>query len=183
MAIKAKTIEGFEPSNFSHSFFLDSNVWMYLIFPQHSTIAEKHIKNYSSLFEKIKKKDCIIFTDIIQISELVNLILRIEYKKYLKANSCRIEFKEFRMLDAGKKALMSAKTLIQIITKSATISSGVFSSEELKVMANDCDKADFNDVFFANFCQKKKAILVTHDFDFNALKVDLEVLSANENYL
>lgn len=183
MEIKASSIEGFEPSNLKHTFFLDSNVWLYLLFPQHSNIASGLIKKYSALFEKIISKDCIIITDVIQISELVNLILRIEYKKYIASSKSAIDFKKFRTIPEGVKALADAKILIHSITKSSTLLSGIFNSEELKKMAESCDKADFNDIFFASFCQKKDAILVTHDFDFNALNSGLNILSANASYL
>lgn len=168
--------------NFSQKFFLDSNVWLYLIFPQHSNIAQKHINNYSDFFSKIKQKQCLIETNIVQMSELVNLLLQLEYRKNKKVNN-QLTFKEFRNNSQGKTALEEAKTLTSFILKFTTLRSGNFNSEEMVKMVENCDKADLNDIYFASHCIKEDAILVTHDFDFNALEKNIKIISANPNYL
>lgn len=168
--------------NYSHKFFFDSNVWLYLLFPQLSDISQRHINNYSEFFSKIKQKDCLIETNFVQMSELINVLLQNEFKSIKKINHS-LKFKEFRNSKEGEKALDNAKILTSFVLKSATLRNGNFNSEELKTMVENCDKADINDIYFASHCLKEQAILVTHDFDFNALKSNLQIISANPKYL
>lgn len=181
MKTKVINAANFSPSR-SSKFFLDSNVWMYLNFPQHSDVAKQIIDSYSDFFDKIISKGCLIETNIVQISELVNLILHLEFVEAKKLNKFQGNFKSFRASDLAGKALLHAKTLSDQIVKCSTLRDGVFGVDELKEIVAECDKADFNDLFFAKFCIKEDAILVTHDFDFKAIDTDIKVVSFNRKY-
>ncbi len=172
----------FEPI-FSNKFFIDTNVWLYLIFPNHSNINKKITGQYSNLYANILSKKCLIETSIIQISEIVNLILQLEFKEFKKKNSFYGDFKQFRNSENSKLALQNAQILVNTITKTSTIRSGNLTPEEILNISNNIEKADFNDLCFAKHCSKENAILVTHDFDFNALDSKFKIVSANEKYL
>lgn len=179
--MKAKSLKDFKPKHNSKLFF-DTNVWLYLYYPQFSEVSKTIIERYSNLFNEILNKDCLIITDMIQMSELINLTLQLEYKAYCKKNSY-LKFKDFRDKNEYKDALESAKNFSANILKSVTLRGGIFTPEELKTIVNNCDRADFNDIYFAQFCYKENAILITHDFDFNALDVEVELYTCNNRYL
>jgi len=179
--MKAKNIADFKPS-FNTKLFLDTNIWLYLYYPQNTTVAKQIIDNYSNAFDEILSKKCLIVTDMIQMSELINLVLRIEFRAYTN-DKVNISFKEYRETTSYIEALANAKTLSLNILKSATLRSGIFNAEELKTMVDNCDQADFNDIYFANFCFKENAIIITHDYDFNAINTKIELYTLNNKYL
>ncbi len=178
--MKAKNLKELSPSS-STKFFLDTNVWLYLYFPQYSNVAKHIIEKYSSAFDEILEKNCLIVTDVIQMSELINLVLHIEFKEFQKTNPT-ITFKQFRNSVSSIDAFENAKLLAKNILKSATLRGGIFTEAEIITIVHSCDKADFNDIYFARFCDKESATLITHDFDFNALDIEIKVYSGNSKY-
>jgi len=179
-------IEVVAPEDFkfkqSSSFFLDSNIWMYLNFPEHTDVPQRVINRYSAFFKLLLTKQSLIQTNLIQMSELINLIINQEYIAWRKNNSAKTR-KDFRIDPAFKKALSKAKTLTNAVLKCSTLRDGIFNSEQMKAMVDKCDKADFNDIYFADFCELTDVILVTHDYDFGALDKDVTIISANDKYL
>lgn len=179
--MKIESINNFIPKS-NQTFFLDSNVWLYLLLPQDNTAAKGLIHKYSKLSDELANLDCLIQTNLIQISELINVILHKEYRFYVKKGGSG-SFKNFRSSADGKLALSKAKTFIAQITKLAVIQTGLFTNEEMKGMVSQCHIADFNDLYFVEFCVKQNAILITHDFDFGAIRnKNLTIVSANRNY-
>lgn len=162
--------------------FLDTNIWHYLYYPQNGSRNERFCDIYSTFLGKILEQKCLIFTNILQISEIANLILRTEFKTAQKKAGQNIDWKEFRSSDDGVIALINAKTIVENILRYATPVDGMFNSEELSSIAKSCDKADFNDIFFSHFCVKQSSILVTHDFDFSEFTSGVQVISANKKY-
>lgn len=179
--MKAKNLKDLNPK-FNSKFFLDSNIWLYLYYPQFSQISKTLIEKYSHFFNDIVNKECLIVTDMIQMSELVNTVLQSEYKSYCR-KTAYLSFKDFRVKEEYISALSNAKSLSTNILKVTTLKGGIFTPEELRSMVNRCDKADFNDIYFAQLCLKEKAILITHDFDFNALDVEVDLYTCNSKYL
>lgn len=166
----------------TEKYFLDSNVWLYLLYPQSSHISQRYIKQYSNFLDQLTSKNCLVLTNLIQVSEMVNVVMQVEYRRFVKSGGTG-SFKDFRGSSAGIEAMGEAKTLMTQVMKIATPLTGTFNQDEIKAMVAQCDQADFNDIYFAVFCQKQDAMLVTHDFDFNALNViSIGVLSANEKY-
>lgn len=180
MKINVTDSTNFKP-NFSQKFFLDTNVWLYLFYPQHSHVAQVVIDKYSTFFREILTKKCLITTDNVQLSEMFNLILQLEFKIF-KASNPAISFKEFRKSPDGLNSIENAKILTEKIIKFATLRSINISNEELIDIVSNCDKADFNDLYFAYFCEKEEAFLVTHDFDFHSMEKNINVISANNKF-
>lgn len=171
----------FKPT-FNHKFFLDTNVWFYLQFPDLSDVDDRIIRKYTEIYEAILSKDCLIETNSLQVAELVNLFLYTDLKNYNKKNKTRLIFKDYIKSDAGNKSREEAHLLINSITKNTTVRSGNLSEEELRKIISNIDKADFNDLCFARLCEKEGIYLVTHDFDFNAIETPLKIVSANKKY-
>ena len=156
MKIKVIKADEFAPS-MTQKFFFDSNVWLYLTFPQSSDVSKSVIHVYSNLFKDVLSQDCLIETNILQISELVNRVIQTEYKLYKKLNpKWSFTFKEFRESTEGVQGLKNAKVLTDNIIKCSSLRDGIFALDELEELVRNCDKADFNDLYFAKFCEKKK---------------------------
>lgn len=177
--MKISRIDADYRPSFNEMFFLDTNVWLYLYYPQDSSIAKRLIDRYSAFLAKIGAGS--IQTNLVQMSELINTILRAEYRIYTEQGNGS-SFKAYRDTDDGKAAMLKAKAICTSILKLADLRDGSFSPDELKAMVLKCDLADFNAVFFAHYCKKSKTTLVTHDFDFAAIDMDIPVLSANSRY-
>lgn len=168
----------YRPS-FNEMFFLDTNVWMYLYYPHYSSDAKRSTDSYSGFLSKIGIGS--IRTNLVQMSELINTILRAEFRIYsAKGNS--LTFKEFRAMTEGKSAMSKTKDICEAILKLAHLHDGSFNPDELKSMVMKCDRADFNDIFFADYCRKSNLTLITHDFDFAGIDMDISILSANSRY-
>ncbi len=168
----------FRPS-LGEMFFLDTNVWLYLYYPHFSKNDQRLADLYSAFFAKVAAEP--IQTNLVQMSELINSVIRAEFRIYQEGGKT-ISFKQYRETGHGKNAMAQAHTITSNILKSATLRSGIFTPDELKVMVLKCDKADFNDIYFAHYCMKQKLTLVTNDFDFNACDEDIVVLTANKRY-
>ncbi len=182
--MKIDSIDSFDVTR-NQKFFFDSNVWLYLLYPQDNQSANRWITKYSKFNDLVLRRDSLILTNLIQMSELINVIVQKEYKRYcqsIKPNY--INFKEYRDSEEGLNTLGKAKTFTAQIMKQTTLQTGLFNSEDMKAIVADCDKADFNDIYFARFCQKQSCIMVTHDYDFRALgTLDVQLLTANGAYL
>lgn len=168
----------FRPS-FNEMFFLDTNVWLYLFYPQSSHVAQPVIDAYSNFFKAIAGGE--IQTNLIQMSEIINTILRAEFRVYEEQGG-QDKFKAFREGSEGQKARNEAKSIVTVILKHATLRDGSFTPEQLEGIVALCDKADFNDIYFFRYAEKLKLTLVSHDFDFNMLDGEVRVLSVNRKY-
>ncbi|KYG71760.1 PIN domain-containing protein [Roseivirga ehrenbergii] len=179
--MKIELIKKFKPKA-SQVFFFDSNIWLYLLYPQGNLMAQSYIKTYSEFSDKILRNHCSVVTNIIQISEIINVVIKQEYNIYNRKGG-ELNFKNFRDSKEGKTSLIKAKTLIDQLIRITQIQSETLTDSEIRLIVNQCDCADFNDVYFAKFCEKQNAILVTHDFDFKALNhISITTLSANQKY-
>ena len=167
----------------SDQFFFDSNVWLYLYYPQ-SGISQKQINAYSNFLESVLSKRNLLVTDLLQISEIVNVIISAEFREFKKRGNYSVTLKEWKASINFQPALDTAKLITSQILKQTDLISGVFNADEMKQMVSECDKADFNDLYFVRLAEKQSLNIVTHDFDFRAAKnFSFNIISANRNYL
>lgn len=165
-------------------FFIDSNVWLYLYYPQSGKISDKIIHEYTEIFTQIKKKNLLISSNMIQFSEIINTIINIEFRLYKeKTKKFSISLKDFKKLDDFNETLQNAKTITESILTNVHLRDGIFNESELKSIVLQSDKADFNDMYFVEFCKKEKLHLITHDIDYKALDNSVKLISVNKNYL
>lgn len=152
------------------------------MYPQFNEKATGYIKRYSEFSNRVFDNECLILTNPVQVSEMINVIVNTELK-VARRKGIANDLKSFRKTEEGKKAMFAAKTFLEQVLKFATIKSGIFNETELKRISAQCDRADFNDLFFSQYCLKESCILVTHDYDFQELpNQDLQIISANSNY-
>lgn len=164
-------------------FFIDTNVWVYLFYPSVSKISQRISEKYSELLAEILEKENLIFTNLIQFSELINVIHHQEYNDVKRKGEFRGSFKDFRDSEGFSEAMKTAKMLSGKITKQTNLQTGMFNSDEMKKMVSNCDKADFNDIYFIELAKKENLHIITHDFDFKAASsFTNSIITANQKY-
>jgi len=154
--------------------FVDANVIIYLFWPTGSIWWEQ---NYATAFRKLLKQRNDLYIDLLIISEVVNRVLRIEYKKINPAHN----FKAFRNSQHGKEALEDIYTIIKnnILNRFDVIGKA-FSKQEIENFLV-VDELDFIDKATVEICKENALVLLTNDKDFK--DTGLEILTANPNIL
>lgn len=71
--------------------FLDTNIWLYLFCPI-GNYKNEIIDQYSTVFYKILKSGCRIYTTSLVISEFFNTYCRIDFRIKIKKNQLNIKF-------------------------------------------------------------------------------------------
>lgn len=164
-------------------FFIDSNVWLYLYYPTVSGASKRVSDQYSELLNEILEKGNLIFTNLIQFSELINVIHHQEYYDAVYRKKFQGKFKNFRESEKFSEAMNTAKLVTNQITKQTHLQTGMFTSDEMKTMVGSCDKADFNDIYFIELAKKENLHIITHDFDFKAASnFTNSIITANQKY-
>lgn len=164
-------------------YFIDTNVWVYLFYPKSNSVTTKIAQQYADLFAKITAKGNLIFTNLIQFSELINVIINTEFYHAKRINKFNGSPKDFRKTPEFKTALKTAKLISEKVLKQTTLQSGTFNDNEMKEIVAACDKADFNDLYFVAFAEQKNLEIITHDFDFNAVEeFSNSIITANNRY-
>lgn len=158
--------------------FLDTNIWLYLYAPQET---QRHWVNiYSEVFERILKARSGIFTDVLVLSEFINVYARQEWK--LKAGPIR-DFKKFRNSRRFKPIAQNiAADVKRVLGHCSRIKSG---SSVLKMDSlldeYAASNSDFNDQVITELCKTNGFTLITNDSDFK--NQTIPVLSANPKLL
>jgi len=168
---------------FSDKFFIDTNVWLYLLYPQSSLPSKSIIQAYSDFHHKLLNKGSLILTHPIQLSELINAVISIEYKLYTSKYQYQ-KLKDWKKTQDFNRVRSEAQDLAKNITRQSSLISGTFAPSELEEIVDNCDQADFNDLFFVKFAEKEQMNIITHDGDYNvSLDFSQCILTANINLL
>lgn len=156
----------------------DANIWIYLYGPQAPDNPGGNVKVYSNVLRGIFDAKSQLFIDVLIISEFINTLARISWKR-----SKVKKFKRYRNSDKFKsEAIHIVSNLEKIMTYCTRIESG-FSSLDIDVLLDGygTGKFDFNDQVIANLCKEHDLKLVTHDGDFG--DEDISIVTANKNIL
>jgi len=160
------------------SFFLDANIWLSVYGPMAYKRSRALI--YANALRDIQKTGCVIFIDVLILSEFINTYARWEHKQ----SSLQIEkFKDFRknkvFVSIAKDIAVNAKRII----KQSQCCDSNFTSIDIEALLAEFEKgnSDFNDQIFSKICKDKRLILVTDDSDFK--DSELTILTANSRLL
>jgi predicted nucleic acid-binding protein len=150
--------------------FFDTNVLIYIFWPTASYVFET---NYSKALRNLQKQKNKLYISFIVISEAINRMLRIEYKKYTNYE----RFKDFRHSYDGRQALDDIYTIVKNdILNSFEIMDKAFNKEEIENLL-EMEDADINDLAIESICKENNMILLTNDSDFK--HADIDLLSCN----
>lgn len=159
-ALKGKTV------------FFDANALIYIFWP--TTTESQESIDYGSILNTLLKNDLTLAINEVVISEIINRILRLEFKKSEFKDT---DFKNYRDSDEGKSVQSDLYEIIKakILSKFQIVNEPLEKGELISVL--NITKLDFNDRLIELLCKKKNFILLTHDTDFSSSDVD--ILSAN----
>jgi predicted nucleic acid-binding protein len=146
--------------------FVDANVLIYLFW---STGSIRWEIDYATAYSSLLKQGNTLYIDFLVISEVINQMLRIEYKK--KQSS--VSFKQFRDSPDGQQVLSNIYLIVetQILNQFNVIDKS-FSKNDIQSFLK-IDSLDFIDKGILNICQDNNFVLLTNDKDFKNANIDL----------
>lgn len=156
------------------SLFVDANVLIYLFWPtgQHS-----YEKNYASVFKNLILQGNKLFVDFLVISEVINRIARIEFKK----SQSNLNFKQYKLSQEGKDVFNDIYIIVeQSILNQFHIVGKAFDKNDIGGFLVT-DDLDFVDKAIVSTCSENNLVLLTNDRDFK--NCGLDVLTGNPHIL
>lgn len=156
------------------SIFVDANILIYLFWP---TGQYSHETNYALVFGNLLRQGNNLYVDFLVISEVINRVLRIEYKK-LNTNKT---FKNFRNSQEGMEVVNDIFLIVkERILIPFNIVGKSFNKSEINAFLS-VDQLDFVDKAFVSVCSENNLVLLTHDRDFK--NSGLDILTCNSHIL
>lgn len=154
--------------------FFDTNILIYLFWP---TAQYSFEQDYARVFNNLLKQGNNLFVDFLVISEIVNLVLRVEHRK----NDSSLNFKNFRNSQDGATVLKDIYTIINdSILNRFNIVESTFNKHSIEGFLT-VDNLDFIDKAISTHCRNNSLVLLTNDKDFK--NVDLDILTCNPSIL
>jgi predicted nucleic acid-binding protein len=166
---------------FSDQFFFDTNVWL-LLFGSVADFEKKDQKAYSKLLEDLIVKDKPIFISSNILSEYANVLLRKEFKKWVKdERKVGVDFKsDFVGVLRYNQTVELITISINKILKLPNIQpvSDSFHCINTENILNNFKIVDFNDAYIGELALQNKYKVVTNDKDFQKLNSGIEIITA-----
>jgi len=156
--------------------FFDANVLIYIFWP---TGSYKWEEEYSKAFGSLLKQHNNFYTHFLIISEVINRIYRIEYKKHLHKENLKEEqftFKDYRNSIEGTKTLEDIYSIIKDVLSNFLVIEKSFNKIEIENFLI-VETIDFIDKAILKICLENNFILFTNDKDYKNFNVD--ILSSN----
>jgi predicted nucleic acid-binding protein len=149
--------------------FFDANVLIYLFWPTGSPIWEER---YASVYGALISQKNTLLVDYLVVSEVINVALRVEYKKYLLTTPL-ISFKDYRNSPDGQSAVNDIYLIVKhsILEMFDTVEK-TFSKGEMENFLL-YDNLDFNDKAIVSTCKLNNFVLITNDKDFITSEIDI----------
>lgn len=168
----------YEPKEDDKIFF-DTNVWLYL-FCSIGNYKSEIIEKYSTVFYKILKSGCRIYTTSLVISEFFNTYCRIDFKIKQKENKDKYkEYKcDFRNTEEFNILIEDICDIInnKIFKYAQKLDDNFNSVDMSKILVAD-KNFDFNDKYIAQLCQDNNIKIITNDKDFLKLSNKVEIIT------
>lgn len=166
------------------SLFFDTNIWLIINGPMAD--SKKALQNvYGGILRDAVSRGASIFICSSVISEYINVVLKIGYKKWLEANSYKSFEKDFkkdyRPTQDYADQLEDAKQQIQEILSYKCVERLPDDFNAVPIlpiiisrMNNSCD---YNDSYYLYLCDKCGAKMVSDDSDFAALQSKVKLIT------
>lgn len=167
--------------NYTDEYFFDTNVWL-LLFGTVADFQLKYQKSYSEFLSDLIQKDKPIYITTLIISEISNVLLRIDFNEWKDKN--RFFNKEFKKDFVGTEDYRnSVSTISLIINKILSIPNVIripddFHLLDLKSTLEDMKKIDFNDSVYTAICSARGFKIISNDSDFFEVSHKIDIISA-----
>jgi len=159
--------------------FFDTNVILSLFT---SLGVRKNADEYSRFYGACLQQKKELYIDTHVLSEFINAYLRLEYRKYLRAqniDSSTFNFKDYRSCSEGLEALSSVEAVVKNrLLKKFILAGKRFCCDDIASFS--LAGKDFNDLLIVEICKEHELALATDDSDF--LDADIAVISENSVY-
>lgn len=166
------------PFHQSERLFFDANVWVFVYGGDHPPAKQAGI--YEQAFRKINDAGCAIYTDVLVVSEFVNVRAHMAWRSIKKHR----HFKQFRQSKAfigvGSKIVEDAR---KILSHCQLVDTGLDIAMLHSCLADyQAGKWDFNDSAIAQICHANNLTLLTDDADFAHQKFPA-IITGNQTLL
>lgn len=169
------------PAVIDRKVFFDANILIYIFWPSGSQYWENI---YSATYARLVRQGNEMLVDFIVISEIVNRAIRLEYDKFLIANTLtrsNFSFKKYRNSADGHTALTDIYLMVETdILNSFTVVGKSFTKQEINSLLT-VDTLDFGDKAIMLTCQENGCVLITNDVDYKTSNID--ILTSNPSIL
>lgn len=166
-------------------FFFDTNVWMYLLYPNNDISKNKIVSEYSVFFHEILRNNLLILNHLLQYSEFINAFIHSDYKIWKQKSihnpmqDCSFKNGYRRSIDF-KTSLANAKNALDIMRKKSELLSGDLTPAQISQIIDMAVDADINDICFTYLCSERALKFVSHDADISNLKgIRFDLITAN----
>jgi predicted nucleic acid-binding protein len=151
--------------------FFDTNVLLYIFWPLPA--ASFWVQQYSKMFRGLLAQNNSLILNVTILSEVINNILRTEYKNHKDETGINLTFKEYRDCSEGKSALTDIhRIIVNKIFPHFEICDKLFCKNEVQEMLQ-VDTLDFNDKLIAAVCEENQFVLFTNDADLKNSNIDI----------
>lgn len=177
-------INNYNPSN-TDKFFFDTNIWMFLYYPN-GNYGQAMARQYDSFLKKIINAKSSVFVSSLVLSEFFNSYLRREFNRLHEKHPAK--YKDFKKSFKGTKEYKELVEDIRCIThnqilKNMQKTDDDFCKINTAEFFDNIAQFDFNDKYYQALAFNKNFKIVTHDGDFAALNRNLQVITANKKLL
>ncbi len=146
--------------------FFDANVLIYLFWPTGQHFYEQH---YAHVFRSLLRQKNQMYVDYLVISEVINSVVRIEFKKSKTLGT----FKAYRNSTAGRTAIHDIYFIVRRdILNYFSIIGKVFQQKEIESFLQ-VEELDFVDKAMVLLCKENSLVLLTNDKDFKGAELDI----------
>jgi predicted nucleic acid-binding protein len=161
----------------------DANIWLF-IYGTYIPPSDPRVSIYSKAYSRALHAKCRVYLDSLVASEFVNRYARLLHQLFTGAVlDTPSAYKEFReSANFTGVAQQIASDLRRITGNCQRIESGFRGLDISALLIKfEAGKLDFNDLIFAELCESRNLMFVTHDKDFRG--VNTTVLTANGKLL
>ncbi len=187
---QVKNINTFAVIDNRKSFFLDTNVLYWYVYPRYGTTkkgVEYQAKPYYEFVDKLVAAGNPLYTSVYNISELLNVVEKNEYDIFDTANKdLHYSKKDFRRNAAERQKVKKIlTTTLNNVKNICTIVNHSFTQELLdefidRYKEHRCDPFDY--IILDNCVKESKNNIISDDDDFSTVE-NINLFTANETTL
>ncbi|MEQ6121632.1 PIN domain-containing protein [Reichenbachiella sp. MALMAid0571] len=177
---KVFSINDYSPKS-SETYFLDTNVWLYLFCPI-ANHRDKEQRIYSSFYKLLTQGDHSIFVNSLVASEFANAYLRIDFRLWKEeTKNFNADYKrDFVRSNRFISTVNQVKKSLRVILSKAHRMTDNFNAIELDHVFSEFGRSDFNDSYYLELSRMNNWKIVTHDADlFKSNQLDVDVITGN----
>nr|DAN52430.1 MAG TPA: 23S rRNA-specific endonuclease [Caudoviricetes sp.] len=160
-------------------FMFDTNIWI-LLYGSIAGFEQKKQERYASLLKEILSRKANIYVTSIIVSEYINVVLHIGFKKWKKAHdNVNADFKhDYRptehYLDILQEAVFQVKEILSITQKRPDD----FHRIDIASMLDELNSNyDYNDAYIVKCCEQDNLTLVSDDTDLTFVDSKITLLT------